>query len=457
LWFRDRWTVKEAKAKHLLKAGVRVRRHRILNSMPDVGCRMFLVGALLFLSCVPMRAEADPLKLQFTSGLEEKYTDNVFFDARDPQADLITHVSPELLAGWQAEVTSLRITSRADIYHYMEYDGLDAVDQSYSGQLDHRWSPRLSTSLTAGYLIDETRDRELSETGLLFNDDRRYQQTCGFNGQYQLSERSAVSLAYNYRRDDYDDPLTYDLTVHLARMLYSSSLAPFLERVTGRLQLVGGLYEYRRDYDAVAYLYGIFPFDSTVEDTQTVDYYSATIGMAYNWTERLQLTVDLGTRYSRTKQRVSTSIAPNPFVSGYPPVRAQNESWGYVGLLEAVYAFEKGRLSLTASHDLQPASGQEGATERTSLRLAGENRVTDRWYFSWSAQGYLNRSDEGAVLSDEDELTIQLEAGLRYAFNRQWNIGAYGRTIRIDDRERDSERIQNSMMVRLGLNWPILE
>lgn len=306
-------------------------------------------------------------------------------------------------------------------------------------------------------MFDETRDRELTETGLLFNDDRRYRRTCGFNGHYQSSERTAVGFAYTYQSDDYDDPLTYDLTVHLARMLISSRLAPILERGRGRLQLVGGLYKYRRNYDAVAYLYGLFPYDSAVEDKQTIDYYSATVGMAYEWTERLQLTADLGTRYSLTKQHVSTSIGSNPFLSGYPPRRLDIESWGFVGMVEVGYAFEKGRLSLTASHDLQPASGQEGATERTSLRLAGENRITDQWSFSWSAQGYLNRSDEGSSQSDDDELTVQLDAGLRYALNRQWSIGAYGRTIRIDDRKRDSERIQNSVMVRVGLNWLVLE
>lgn len=88
-----------------------------------------------------VEAEADPLKMQLTAGLEERYTDNVFFDAKDPQDDLVTHLSPGLLAGWQTEITDLSFTGKADIYRYQEYDGIDAVDQSYSGQLYHRWPP----------------------------------------------------------------------------------------------------------------------------------------------------------------------------------------------------------------------------------------------------------------------------------------------------------------------------
>jgi hypothetical protein len=417
--------------------------------------RKLWLAALIFLFCYPEAVNADPLKLKLGTDVEEKYSDNVFFDAENPKDDFVTRIMPWLRAGWENEIIDFQLTGKADFFDYWDNDELDAVDQSYDGHFLRRWNSRFSTMLSAAYLNDERRERELAETGLLFNDDDRQRQTYTLSGQYQISALSAMSLIYNYQNEAFDDELTYDLRAHLVQLAITRSLSPAMERTTGSFVLVGRLYEYSRAYVTSDPLLGVYRMD--VDDDQSIEYYSIRIGVSHNRTERLKLNLDMGTRLTRADKTVLRTIEPNPFSLTVPRAREEDESWGFVAAMEAVYSGEKWELSALASHDLVPASGRDGTTERTTLRFDGHGRIVSKWYYNWSARGYLNRSDDSGVTGDDDEITVRLQAGLRYAFNSRWSLGTKWLTTWIDDRENNVDRTQNSVTLRLRWNWPILE
>lgn len=417
--------------------------------------RRFLSGALILLFCYSGTVNADPLKLELGADVEEKYSDNVLFAAEDPKDDFITRIRPWLQTGWETETVDLQLSGKADFYDYRDNDELDAVDQSYDGRLFRRWNSRFSTVLSGAYLNDERRERELAETGLLFNDDNRQRYTGTLTGQYQVSELSSMSLTYSYAYDAFDDERTYDLQAHLANLSISRSLSPALERTTGRVVLIGGLYEYGRDYATSDPFLSSYRMD--VDDDQTIEYYSIRIGVSHNKSERLQLNMDMGARFARVDHTVDRTIEPNPFSLTVPRAEKEDESWGYVAMLEAVYSGEKWQLSALASHDLVPASGRDGSSERTMLRFDGHGRLVSQWYYHWSARSYLNRSDESDVTSNDDELTVRLQAGLRYVFHPRWSLGAYWLTTWVDDRENNVDRTQNVATLKLQWNWPIFE
>jgi hypothetical protein len=417
--------------------------------------RGFWLGALIFLFCYPETVNADPMKLKLGTDVEEKYNDNVFFDAENPKDDFITRIMPWLRAGWENETVNIQLSGKADYYGYRDNDELDAVDQSYDGQFFRRWNSRFSTTLSAAYLDDERRERELAETGLLFNDDNRQRQTYTLSGQYQISALSAISIAYNYQNEMFDNELTYDLQAHLVQLSIIRSLGPAMGRTTGSFVLIGGLYEYGRDYVTSDPFLGVYRMD--VDDEQSIENYSMRIGVSHNRTERLKLNLDMGARFTRVDNTIIRTIEPNPFSLAVPRAGEEDESWGYVATLEAVYSGQKWELGALASHDLVPASGRDGITERTTLRFDGNGRIVSKWYYNWSARGYLNRSDDSGVTGDDDELTARLQAGLRYVFNPSWSLGAYWLTTWIDDRENNVDRTQNSVSLRLRWNWPILE
>lgn len=417
--------------------------------------RKFWFGALIFLFCCSETVNADSLKLKLGADVEEKYSDNVFFDAENPKDDFITRIGPWLRTGWETETVDLQLSGKADFYDYWENDELDAVDQSYDGHFFRRWNSRFSTMLSAAYLNDERRERELAETGLLFNDDNRQRYAFTLSGQYQISELSTMSLSYSYEHEAFDDERIYDLHAHLVQLSMSRSMSPALERTTGRVVLVGGLYEYGRDYATSDPFLGFYRMD--VNDDQTIEYYSIRIGVSHNRTERLKLNMDMGARFARVDKTVDRTIEPNPFSLTVPRTGEEDESWGYVATLEAVYSGEKWQLSALASHDLVPASGRDRSSERTTLRFDGNGRIVSQWYYHWSARSYLNRSDDSGVTGDDDELTVRLQAGLRYVFNPTWSLGAYWLTTWIDDRENNVDRVQNVASLRLQWNWPLLE
>ena len=61
------------------------------------------------------------------------------------------------------------------------------------------------------------------------------------------------------------------------------------------------------------------------------------------------------------------------------------------------------------------------------------------------------------VTADDDELTVELRAGLRCVINRMWRIGLYGRSTWIDDRIADEDKRQNTVTLRLAWNWDVME
>jgi hypothetical protein len=411
--------------------------------------------ALAVLFCFPELGNSDPLKFKFGVNLEERYSDNIFFDTSDPQDDLITQLGPWLQGGWKTEIIDFQLQGRLDYYDYRDNDDLDALDQSYKSHLFRQWTPRFSTSLSAAYLDDERRERDLAETGLLFNDDNRQRQTYSLDGHYQLSQLSTVSLTYSYQDEAFDDELTYDFQSHWVQLTSSSDLSSVVQRCSGNLILAGGVYTYKRDYDTMDPFLGIFP--SRTNDEQFIEYYALRLGVKHDRTKRLRLNIDIGARYTRIKKTVSTTIAPNTLNLTVPTDEEEDESRGYVATVEVNYSGDTYQINVLASHDLVPASGRDGTVERTTLRFGGTGRIVNNWSYHWAARGYLNRSDNSRVTEDEDEVTVQLTGGLRYAFTRQWSLGAYWQTYWLDDRNNDIDKTQSTASLRLQWNWPILD
>jgi hypothetical protein len=408
--------------------------------------------AVILVMLLPLVSNADPLQLKLSASVEEKYSDHVFSQAGEGVTDFITRLSPAVEGGWRTERTGFLLSWHPDCYYYQENRGMNSVDQTWDGRLSHQWTERLSTSLTAGYLDDEQPERELSETGLLFNTQHRQRWTCGLDEQYQVSEKTAVAMSYGYTDEAFDDPRTFDLRSHSVSVLLSRNLAPLVARTTGRLQVTGASYEYKRSY----VLEDLFQTIST-DDRQSVEYYSLTLGLAHTMTERLQFTLDLGTRYTRSEREIKQHVATLFGEGDLAPVEMVDTSSGFVGTLETAYASEKSSFSVLLSHDVAPASGRSGLSERTTLRLADNGRLTGDWYYNLSISAYRNVIDATEDTAGTDELTTQLGAGLRYNINLIWNVGIYWGSVWIDDRKNDNSDNQNSCSVKVGWNWPVLE
>ena len=402
------------------------------------------------------QACADPLRLTFGASVEERYNDNIFWDTEDETDDFVTTVSPEVILGYQTGRSGATLKGQADFYYYAENSELDDVDQYYSAKLSHQWTPRLLTTLDWSYADDNRPDREFAETGLLLDTDRRKKWDGLLAGQYQLDEVSSLGLSYTYLNEKFNDPDRFDLAGHFCGLSYSRNLSRYLSRTTGSIRLQGGLYKYTQDYSNEEPFF-LGTITNVVDYEQAIENYSFTLGVGHELTEKLRISFDAGTRYTVSETTTSQSIIYS--WDGRSDARDEetDRSWGFVGTLETAYTGETVRISLLANHDLVPASGENGLTERTKVVLSMNKRLTEDLRAYGSAGAFRNRSDRSDVTTDIDEYSLNFTIGLRYAFDANWSIGGVYRLSWLDDREEGNEYSRNIVSLVVNYNWPIWE
>ena len=401
-------------------------------------------------------ANADPLRLMLKASAEQRYNDNIFWDTEDETDDFVTTVSPEVILGYQTGRSGATLRGLADFYYYAENSDLDDVDQFYSAKLSHQWTPRLVTTLDGSYKDDNRPDREFAETGLLLDTDRRKRWDALLIGQYQLDEVSSLGLSYTYLNERFDEPDRFDLAGHFWGLSYSRDLSKYLSRTTGSIRLQGGLYDYTQDYSVEEpFFFGTIT--NVVDYEQAIENYSLTLGAGHEWTERFYISFDAGVRYTVSDTAISRSTIYS--WDGRSDTRDEetDRSWGFVGTLETTWTGETLSMSLLANHDLVPASGENGLTERTKVVLSMSQRLSEDFRVHGSAGAFRNRSDRSGATIDIDEYSLYLTIGLNYALDDSWSVGGVYRLNWLDDHEANLEYDRNIVSLVVNYNWPIWE
>jgi len=186
-------------------------------------------------------------------------------------------------------------------------------------------------------------------------------------------------------------------------------------------------------------------FGYTIVDytSSKVDNYSATLGIERRLSEFYRFIFDIGPRFTRTEFDI-------PWV-------ATNEVWGVRGQISLTYSGEYTNFSLNFSHDVQPASGQTGSTERTGLSTSIGRRFSDKFRGDLSASYFLNKSEpQEFAFSDIEENSLRIQPRLRYEFTRDMALEAYYAYTIINDQVNDTERVQNIVYLRFTLRYPFL-
>jgi|GEM_PF-2454917 len=412
----------------------------------------WLVLLLVFLAGPAMAA--GPYGARLSLGIEGRYSDNLFFDPDDAVEAYYALLRPQLNLFRLSERTRIDLSAHADMAYHRDHSALDATDYRLGGQLRHQCSERLEAGLEAGYTLDERRERELTESGLLFGDDRRRRWHGGFDGRYVLTERATAGLGYGYVDETFDTDRQFDSRGHQATLWLFQSLDRYLPRVTGRLHLSAGRYESMRRERAILWLTPWETADVVTDYRQAVDNYSATVGMAYAWTETLTGHIDLGGRWTRSADSVTQHIGPSS-LDGDPVSRRtqRSESHGFVGTLALERTGERHWLSASVSHDLVPASGSNALTERTALVLSLGYRLSLLWRVDGDGRYYRNRSDGGPAARPVDQHSVQATVGISRQFDSHWRIGTRYRFVRIDDRQTGRDQTANSVMVLVEWEW----
>lgn len=404
------------------------------------------IGLIILASSATVFA-AD-INARLSIDLEGRYDDNIFFSVTNPTYDYLLVATPHLEVNYDSECSDFGLAAHLGYFAYKENTDQNNLDQQYHGFWHYQWSEQFQTSLDAAYVDDQRRDRIVEESGLLTEDIHRRRQDYTLEGQYSFSERTFLSASYALQYEIYDDPGIDDLISHNFMMGWYRLMGG-RQRTTASCRLGYSTYEYGNTFEEDA---GSGFAIEAIESERNVDSYSLSVGLDHALSETLQLNSAIGVRNTKFENELR---AGNRFIQWV--TTEEDDPWGFVGNFSLSYNGWKTHANVSASHDLVPASGRNGLTERTNLTLSGSWQPYAGWRLSGSTYVFLNRSDQSGATVDIDELTTIVSGMIAHTFNRYWHVGMRYSYYRIDNRQNDTEGSRNRVGLEVGWNWPVIE
>jgi hypothetical protein len=393
-------------------------------------------SAVLFIAvllAVPAGLRAEGYDLVPSLTVKEEYTDNLYSSAGSRTASFISQVSPRLELLKRDELTDGALLVGVDgVFYSADSDFVAALNQRYSGRLRRSVTPQLRLSGSGEYLLLNQPEEGPGQFGSVLDALRstRQQYTAGL--EYQVSERTRLSLAGNYRQEDYPSSSSSDNRGHGVLLTLEHGLDGVLADAVGRLSL--------------GYNHYAFP-------GQRTDSGSALVGFGWSLNERWRLTVDAGGRYSRNEEEQLFLL------SGLPVLVTESSSgFGWIARAALTVRGELQQGSLTLGHDVGLSSGRNGTAENTSLDLVYNRELSRNLRLATSAGYQLSRSSgSGLASSGTDEDYLRLQAALRYQVTRDTALEltyAYRKTLY---RQTDTAAERNSIALSYTIRHPLLD
>jgi len=377
---------------------------------------------------------ADEVKLTPSVAIKEEYNDNILYAASGAFRDFFTTVSPGLSFLEKTERLTVDLSGRADRRVYSKYSEFNATDQFYNGKGGYSVTERLGITGKAAYSKDSRPDRDLETTGLTYTGVTRYRQAYGFGANYLLSEILLGTFQYDYLNDTYDDPRYTDLEAHSFNMGVVHDLSYFVQKTQARMN-VG----YAR--------YNIPNF--------RVDNYEWTTGVNRALDEKWNLLMDAGLRYTTSRFTFADPTSSPPY---YVYRYDSNKDWGGVGQLALTYKGLKNSGELRAKHDIMPASGASGTSERTAFQGSVNMRLTYEFSCTLNGGYFINRSRAGQYSVREiDEDSVWISPGLVYNYSKDvsFNLSYTYNKSRYNTSRTDAER--NLFLVRYRIQHDLFD
>jgi hypothetical protein len=398
----------------------------------------------VLLAAAPAVGWGDEIKLTPMVAVKEEYNDNLFFSSTNKASDYITTLSPGLMMQSNTERLKTAFSARIDQRLYLDYTNLDATDQFYTGNVSYAFTPKLSLVANAGYSQDSSPDRDIETTGLVLSAVRRIRQNYGLSGDYAFSEKTQATLSGQYSQDRYAEfanKSINDLDSGTGNLMVTHDISTLLPSTKARFGLGYANYQY-------------------VNANSTIDNYTGTVGLSRPFNEVWTASVDVGCRYT-TSQNEITSLQFVPPFSFEPVTRTENTTgWGAVGNAVVSYKGEKTTVDFSLSHDIMPAYGFSGATERTALGLNMSRKFTQELSGTFEGGYILNNSTQGESSSSRqlDQNTVYVRPGIRYEINADMAVDATYTYTRTDYHENtDYAADRNMVMVRFYYQYPLFE
>lgn len=368
--------------------------------------------------------------------IREEYNDNIFFTDDNRVDDFITTLAGSVEVIERTERLDANLYGRIAPFWYADNSELDDTDWLVRGSGGYQFTERLKAGASAGYLVDNRTDRDVTDTGIITDNRERKRWDAGMSANYSFSEITAASLNYAFRDENWDQGDIDDLTAHDVLLGFTRNLSGWWESTTARVNIGYSNFDY---------------------ETSESDIYYGSLGVEHRFTEKFSAILDIGPRYSDSDFDTLKQVEVAPGVFQIVIANDSDSQWGGVGQLDLEYREEKAFFRWTGSHGIYPVSGRPGPTERTTARFILTHLFAEKFRFSLPLGWIWNRADGDFSVDELDQDTAYIRPFVRWEFFDGFTVeGSYNFTY-IWDHDDDEERYRHKAFVQLAYGLPLFD
>lgn len=402
------------------------------------------VYALIIIFCLtaPVISYAEKGGFVPFVSVRQEYSDNINFSSIEEE-DFITTAA----AGADYIVDTEQVYSRLNgrIWHlfYQDNDQLDTTNGSVSFRWDYQYSERSGIGVDADYRKDSQRDRDTDTTGLVLSGDRK-KADAAVSASHMFSEITrgeiTVSGGFTDREETSDEEENKNAGVS---MVFTKNLSERFKNTTGLFNL--SYVHYESDLETT------YPGTTTAIYFRdfTSDIIQAYTGFSKDITELYSFYMQAGVSWTDTTEGQRTLLRTGgATISDTRAADQDSSTFGGVFLSGLNYDGLYYDVSLSLSHDVRGSTGTNGVVERSAVSFSLDRKVSDSFFITFDASCYLNKN-ERETLSDLEELTINIQPGLRYRFMDSFTLTCGYRYTSNEDRLNNTTNERNLVYFEL--------
>jgi len=395
-------------------------------------------------------ASATRITINPTIAVRQEYNDNINFDADLETEDWITTISPGLQISDTTERLQAVASARWDGLIYADNTDLNTINQFYNGRVHYQLTRRNGIGASASYSRDTRIDSDIETTGLLKRTGTRKRQRYGASWDYMITELTQSVLSYDYRQDRYEEPDDETNRTHVVSWGLTSNLSRLVANTWGLTNFSYMRYDLE-DRDVYPNAFAVpIPLPQTlyVDNTSTYDVFQGTMGARHAFSERGDISANVGASYTASESDINQFVLIQGSIIPLDPESRSAETWGFVGNAELTWRNEFTTFRTGISQDMQPASGNSGLSERTSVTLNVDQRITENWRGILNTGYYFNRINRYSSI-DVDEQTFRIQPALRYNFGHDFYAYLTYIYTTVFNKENDTTRTRNMVYLKI--------
>lgn len=325
----------------------------------------FLLPAMVLLSS---NSHALDLFFEPDFSFKERYEDNLRMQFNPSRGNLISTLSPGAMFGYLADDNELRTNLN---WNHLAYHGESALDfDEKLANLNHQYqAERFKTDLAASYTEQSSINTQLDLTGSgdVNTQLARTTQSIAPGVTYNLTEKNALQLGYNYVDVSFDKHPNLNFSDYSNQQLSATAIHNYSQRLSFNFS---GAYS---EFNSAGETASPILTTSFSQKSTTLNYQA---GLQYAFSEQMQLSLSAGIRDTDTQSTQLTKFTGTDIIVN--DTSQSSKTSGHVFSANFNRIGEWGSFGLSAGQQLNPAS-TGSQQQSTTFSANAKYNLSERW------------------------------------------------------------------------------